>query len=327
MSVAITELQALPWHQETWALLARQIERDRLPNGLLLVGPAGVGKWQLAQRLVASLLCQQLGEGATPCGRCQGCTLRKAGHHPDLVLAQAEEGKAALGVDVVREFNRKMFLTSSHGSGRIGLMPAADSMNTASANALLKTLEEPPAGATLILVANSLANLPATIRSRCQLVPVSIGVPELARQWLREAYPKLNDAALDWYAARPMLAGDAEDEQDARQRWKTALQAVWAGQADPLACAAAVDEADTEAWAAYSHHLLCELMRGQGDAAWQPALVGLNAAGRAAMQRLADSVQAALHLKRSQASKRLMLEMQCMEWSRAGRVIKPQGAT
>lgn len=325
MSVPIAKLQELPWHQGAWAQLARQIERDRLPNGLLLVGPAGVGKQQLAERVVASLLCQDLGTGAAACGSCRGCTLRKAGHHPDLVLAQAEEGKATLGVDVVREFNRKIFLTSSHGQGRLGFMPAADSMNIAAANALLKTLEEPPSGATLILVASSLANLPATIRSRCQLVPVSIGEPDTARAWLQQTQPNLSAAAQDWYAARPMLASRAEDEQDARQRWKTGLQAVWSGHADPLACAAAVEETDAEAWTSYGHHLLRELMRGQVDAAWNPVIGSLNTSGRAAVKRLADSVQAALHLQRTQASKRLMLEMQCMEWARAGRAVRQQG--
>lgn len=325
MSRAIEHLQTLPWQQNTWATLARQLANDRLPNGILLVGPAGVGKAVLAERLVAGLLCEQPAAAAEPCGACNGCTLRKAGHHPDLVLAEPEAGKAILGVDVVREFNRKMFLTSSRGHGRVGWIPAADSMNAAAANALLKTLEEPPQGATLILAAASLAALPATIRSRCQLVPVAIATPDTALTWLREHYPELDDAALGWYQARPMLASSAEAEQGARQSWKTGLQAIWVGRDDPLAGAAAIDEADADAWAAYSHHLLRELLREPGGGNGWPELGALNRQGRAALNRLADSVQAALHLKRSQANRRLLLEVQCMEWARAGRVIRSQG--
>lgn len=326
MSIAINALRNLPWQDGIWAQLAKQISRDRLPNGLLLVGPRGVGKRALAERLVASLMCTNRTEHASPCGQCKGCTLRAAGHHPDLVIAQAEEGKATLAVDVVREFNRKMFLTSSQGAGRIGWLPAADSMNTAAANALLKTLEEPPRGATLVLQASSLAALPATIRSRCQLVPVAIAKPQMALDWLRSEHPELDDAALDWYAARPMLAAEAAAEQGARQDWKQGLQAVWAGRGDPLECAAQIEETDIEAWTAYGHHLLCELLRGDNAEAWPPGHAS-NRDARAALRRLADSVQAALHLGRSQANKRLMIEMQCMEWSRAGRVVRQQGAT
>ena len=330
MSRAIASLQVLPWQQVTWTKLARQISNDRLPNGILLVGPPGVGKAALAERLIASILCENLGVNAEPCGQCKGCTLRSAGHHPDLVLAEPEEGKKTLGVDVVREFNRKMFLTSSHGEGRVGWVPAADSMNTAAANALLKTLEEPPRGATMVLVAASLAALPATIRSRCQLVPVAIGAPATAKQWLQQNHPGLDAAALDWYAARPMLAATAETEQGARHAWRTSLQAVWVGKSEPLACAAAVEDTDADAWAAYTHYLLCDLLRaasGQGGEKPWGAMPALNRAGRGAMQRLADSVQAALHLGRSQANKRLMIEVQCMEWARAGRVVRQQGAT
>lgn len=326
MSAAIDAVQVLPWQADLWVQLARQISRDRLPNGLLLVGPAGVGKRALTERVLASLLCSSRTDDAAPCGQCKGCTLRAAGHHPDLVIAQAEEGKATLAVDVVREFNRKMFLTSSHGSGRIGWLPAADTMNTAAANALLKTLEEPPAGATMILVASSLAALPATIRSRCQLVPVAIAKPQLAIDWLRERYPALDQAAIDWYAARPMLADHAEAEQGARKSWKQGLQAVWAGQRDPLDCAAQIDDNDIEPWTAYGHHLLCDLLRGDNAGEWPQARAD-NRSAREALRRLADSVQAALHLGRSQANKRLMIEMQCMEWSRAGRVVRQQGAT
>ena len=172
-----------PWQQSAWDGLMRRLGEQRLPHALLLGGGAGLGKRRLAGDLATALLCQTA-TGPWPCGQCVGCTLMSAGSHPDFHEIGVEEGSRVIKVDAVRELGRSMGLKSQYGGFRVAIIAPAERMNASAANSLLKTLEEPPAGTVLILVADQPSRLPATVRSRCQRLDVH--APDgraVRRQW------------------------------------------------------------------------------------------------------------------------------------------------
>jgi len=144
--------------------------RGRLGQAYLFVGPAGVGKRMTATELGKALLCESPPRPLAACDRCQACVLVGAGTHPDLFTCRKPDDKLELPVDVVREFTDRLGLKASRRGRKVGILEDADDFNDESANCFLKTLEEPPPGSLLILLATSEeAQLP-TILSRCQVV-------------------------------------------------------------------------------------------------------------------------------------------------------------
>jgi len=174
-------------HQErAVSILRRALRSGRMPHAYLFSGPAGVGKETAARALAARLLCgdEKLPPEADACGRCPSCHLMATDNHPDFHLiyrglhrlhpdpaVRARRG-LFLGVDLVRHFVIEPAGTRpTHGRRRVFLFREAERMNEEAQNALLKTLEEPPGAACLILVTSSAERLLPTIRSRCQHVP------------------------------------------------------------------------------------------------------------------------------------------------------------
>ena len=193
------------WHREAVARWQRWLDRNRLPHAVMLTGPEGLGKGDLAQALAAQALCRQPGEGQA-CGGCRSCELLAAGTHPDTVWIGPEEGSAQIRVDQIRELIHALTLTPRLGSRRVALIAPADAMNENAANALLKTLEEPGAAVLLLLVTARPQGLPATVRSRCQVLPVPLPGADTARTWLQERLPAVSAEDRDLALA---LAGNA----------------------------------------------------------------------------------------------------------------------
>ncbi|WP_297900261.1 DNA polymerase III subunit delta' [Metallibacterium sp.] len=232
------------WHASHWQRLQQALEHQRMPHALLLLGQGGLGKRAFAQRLVARLLCRapQAGEA---CGQCHGCRLRLAETHPDLYrlgLAPNREGKlrSEIVIDQVRAVCEKLTLASQLGGWRVALIDPADALNAAAYNALLKTLEEPPAAALLILLADHPERLPATVRSRCQRVQFQVPVRVEARSWL-DAQGLRGDSALALDAAEgnPGLAAVylREGALPRREAVRSELAQLLAQRADALALA------------------------------------------------------------------------------------------
>jgi len=150
--------------------------RGRLAHAYLFTGPPGVGKRLFAGELAKALLCEgakgRVGEGAKleACDRCSACALVEAGTHPDLETAGRPEGKSELPVEIVRRLARSLDLKPARGHGRIVILDDADDLNEESANCFLKTLEEPPPGALLILIGTDADRQLPTIVSRCQVI-------------------------------------------------------------------------------------------------------------------------------------------------------------
>jgi DNA polymerase-3 subunit delta' len=235
------------WNQPILDSLARRVER--LPHALLIYGPRGVGKLALAERIAQSLLCE--GQGKKPCDSCDACRWFLAGNHPDFrrlepeSLAPVREEEEAparrpkqpsieIKVDQVRELAGFLYVGSHRGRLRVALVHPAEDMNENASNALLKGLEEPPAGAMFILVSHRPAQLLPTIRSRCVAVPVAIPPRQSALEWL--SAQGLKDAerwlayaggaplrALEYAARGEILLGPV-DEREALEPLAEALQ-------------------------------------------------------------------------------------------------------
>lgn len=174
-----------PWLKTQWQGLAERQRNDRLPHALLMCGPAGMGKGNFARLFAQALLCAGPDKDFLPCGTCRSCLLYLAGNHPDLNIVGPEEGKSTISINQIRELTQTLSLTGQYGRYRIAIIEPAEKMNTASANGLLKTLEEPGAQTVIMLIASEPHKLLATIRSRCQQVPIALTDKAAALGWLR----------------------------------------------------------------------------------------------------------------------------------------------
>ena len=144
----------------------------RLSHAYLFLGPGGVGKASTARALAAALNCTQPGADGDACGTCPSCRRMHAGTHPDfLVISPASEGhQAQIKIEQIRELRRLTAYPPLGGGWRVVLIKPAEALsasNDAAANALLKTLEEPPPQHLLVLTARGEADLLPTIVSRC----------------------------------------------------------------------------------------------------------------------------------------------------------------
>ncbi len=155
--------------QATASAVVRSFALGATPHAILLVGPAGVGKSTLAEDLAATLLCGAAPE-ARPCGVCRSCRIFASGNHPDVHRRAPDGPGGQLGIAAIRSLGPDLALLPVEGGARVAILEAAHRMTEDAQNALLKTLEEPPLGVTLVLCADDEERLLPTIRSRCARV-------------------------------------------------------------------------------------------------------------------------------------------------------------
>jgi DNA polymerase-3 subunit delta' len=215
----------LPWQGPAWdALMAR---RTHLPHALLVHGPQFIGKQHLAGLFASGLLCLEPVDGGLPCGQCRACRLMAAQSHPDLrwVVPEADEAAGEesdrpasrtrrpsrdIRIEQVRSLQDWLSVGGHQGGWKIALICPAEAMNTATANALLKTLEEPPPQTLLLLVSHRPALLLPTVRSRCQRLACAPPERAQALAWLREQGLPQAEARLDLVGGVPLQALQAE---------------------------------------------------------------------------------------------------------------------
>ena len=226
------------WLSGEMAALRAAHASGRFPHALLVHEAPGAGGEWLAVWAAQLVLCEKGSAG--PCGACTGCRRAGALQHPDLNWLQPLEDSRQIRIEQVRDLSADLALTSHAGGYKVGVLSPADALNRFAANALLKTLEEPPPRTLLVLVATQPSRLPATILSRCQRVRVPAPTRAEATAWLRAARGAGDwDAALEVLGEAPMLAARADPAELAEVGADTrrTLEALSGGSTDPVAAA------------------------------------------------------------------------------------------
>ena len=151
--------------------LENAIASRRIPHAFMVEGAAGLGKHTLAHYIALAAVCEG---GGLPCGECRGCHLAEVGSHPDISYIGPEDGKKNITVAQIRELRAEAFVKAHMAAHRVFVVESADRMNDQAQNALLKVLEEPPAGVIFILLVSSRTVMLETIVSRCTVLTLSV---------------------------------------------------------------------------------------------------------------------------------------------------------
>ncbi|MFM8413432.1 MAG: ATP-binding protein [Planctomycetota bacterium] len=171
--------QGIEGHDAVAAAFAAAEARGRIAGSYLFMGPPGVGKGAFARNLARSLTCLAPRPGLVACGACASCVQAAAGSHPDIDIVAKPEDRATIPLEsFVGDAEHRMrdglcwriLLKPALGGRKVAIVLDADHLADEAANCLLKTLEEPPPGAVIILVGTGLERQLPTIRSRCQVV-------------------------------------------------------------------------------------------------------------------------------------------------------------
>lgn len=242
--------QLYPWQKAAWQQL--QQLRERLPHAILFHGPEGIGKTVFAEHFAQSLLCQRRTADGHACGECDPCGWFSQYSHPDYRRVrpemleedgggEAEEGAEApetkksgkstkapskeIKIDQIRALSDFMNVSTHRQGMRVILLYPAEALNTAAANALLKTLEEPPPQTMFLLVSNSLDRLLPTILSRCRKFAMTMPPHDDALGWLKQAGVPDADVWLAEQGGAP-LAAQATAQSEVRETMDELLRTL-----------------------------------------------------------------------------------------------------
>jgi DNA polymerase-3 subunit delta' len=253
-----------PWLEQ--AAVAILGEGNRLHHALLIAGPAGCGQRELGLAMAAARLCEQPLASGLACGRCRACHWLAEGNHPDFrwVRPQADQpvdpeagsrtSRSAkpsrdIVIDQIRELASFVELGSHRGGERIVLIDPADALNGPAANALLKTLEEPPATVRFLLASERPERLPATVRSRCRRVPLRPPGPAVVLSWLTQstgARSAQAETALAAAVGAPFAALALLRQADGGEQERIVETLAALPEADPLETAERLSSAEPE---------------------------------------------------------------------------------
>ena len=221
------------------ALLLRYLATGNVPHGLLFFGEEGIGKEKAAVAFVSALFCRNRG-AAGSCGTCRDCRLLSSGSHPNFL--RVTPANQNILIDDIRRLQEELSLKAFSDRPRAVVLAPADRMTIQAANALLKTLEEPPPETHLLLVAHRISRLPPTIVSRCQKVSFALlpaeeveeivgGLPGVVDRHSRE---EVRGAAVCSGGSPGRALEVLEETEGERERWVRLLSSP-----DPAAIASA----------------------------------------------------------------------------------------
>jgi DNA polymerase-3 subunit delta' len=214
---------------DSWRARATQ---GRVPHAVMLLGAPGVGK-----RCAAAWIARQHLGLADPCRLPEYPV--SVPEHADLRWLSPPEDKHAIGIDQIRDLVADLSLTSYEGGGKVAVIEPANAMTANAANSLLKTLEEPPGDALLVLVVDRTGRLPATIFSRCQRINMPVPAESVSLAWLDRLQPTGNwPQALRAAGNAPLGAISAAERLEATEAMSRDFAALSAQQAAPLDVAA-----------------------------------------------------------------------------------------
>ena len=255
-------MRPFAWHR---ALLARLLaDREHMPHALLVHGAAGIGKTAFAHALAAGALCETPRDGLA-CEACASCHWFSQGNHPDFreIVPEAtadEEAQAApedsgkpekakslvIKIDQIRAVADFISLSTHRAGFKVLVIRPAETLQPAAANALLKTLEEPPPRTVIVLVSDRPSRLLATIRSRCRLLALPAPPRAEALAWLEAQGVAQPEVALASAGGAPLLARDLAQPEEAELRRRLLGELARPGGADPLGFAPSVDRLTVE---------------------------------------------------------------------------------
>lgn len=209
-----------PWLNGPYRQLIEGYQEGRAHHAVLLHALPGMGRESLVYALSRRVLCQKP-EGMKSCGECHSCKLMMAGTHPDWYALSPEKGKQTLGVDAIRSVLENLYQRSRQGGAKLVWIENSEQLTEAAANALLKTLEEPPEATYFLLGCHEPMRLLATLRSRC--LHLYLPTPDEAQSvvWLNKRHPASAQAlqtALRLQAGAPLAAEHLLQDDTARQR-------------------------------------------------------------------------------------------------------------
>jgi DNA polymerase-3 subunit delta' len=238
----------VPWLGKEMATLRAACEADRMPHALLIHEAPGAGGEWLANWIAQLVLKTQRAQ------------------HPDWISVRPIDDSRQIRIEQVRELAQELALTSHQGGYKVGVLSPADVLNRFAANALLKTLEEPPRHTVLILVVTQPSRLPATILSRCQRIRVPAPSRDEAVSWLESTRGKADwKAVLDILGEAPMLAAesDASAVVQVGTEVRRGLEEAAAGTSDPVVTAEQWSRAELPLRLRCFENWLTERIRGQ----------------------------------------------------------------
>jgi DNA polymerase III subunit delta' len=244
------------WQAEVWRQL--QARRFALPHALLFRGPKGIGKRHLAKLFGRALVCETPQSSGFPCQTCLACRWTDQGTHPDLrvvepdALSESDEEPAEpkaksaakapstqIRIAQIRELQDWVVMSSHRNGLRVALLAPAEAMNHSTANALLKTLEEPPPRTLIMLIANDASKLLPTIISRCQRIDLALPDRSSASAWLEKQGLAAAPTHLALASGAPL---EALENPARREVGSVLVNALEAHYAEPLQLAAAVKD-------------------------------------------------------------------------------------
>ena len=219
-------------HDRQLSTLRSALTSNRLHHAYFFAGPEGVGKRTTAIALAKAVHCLQLDDDF--CGQCVNCARIADGNHPDVRFVEPLAGKKEISIQQIRELERELNYRSFSGGRKIAVIDPATSMNLASQNALLKTLEEPPQDSLILLIAANAGALLPTVRSRCLRLPFAPLTRREVAGFL-QAKLAMNTGDAEFLAALSMgsigaaVNLDKDELIEKRRNWVDVLSSLKAG--------------------------------------------------------------------------------------------------
>lgn len=172
-------------HEQIVEVFRRAVRSGKTSHSFIFEGIPGCGRRKTALALIQALFCAAVADDA--CGVCPSCRKVAGGNHADIHLVEPLPDKRDISIDQLREIQRELSLRPYEAPRKACIIEPAERMSVNAANSLLKTLEEPPGNAIIILLSENADILLPTIRSRCQLIRFSPLSPENIRLLLENS--------------------------------------------------------------------------------------------------------------------------------------------
>ncbi|MBC7945333.1 MAG: DNA polymerase III subunit delta' [Burkholderiales bacterium] len=240
----------LGWHTAVWQSIVTG--KSRWPHAVVLKGDRGIGKLAFAQELAKGLLCEK-STTLKGCGDCTGCNLMAAANHPDFRFVvpaaashqiddkprdNAKKPSALILIEQIRELIDYVNIRAQRGAGKVIVLYPAESLNINAANALLKSLEEPPPNTYFLLITHGAQKLLPTLLSRCRQIALPAPDREQALAWLVAQGVAQPELSLAQAGDAPLQAAEFDDDYWAHRA--SLLRHLTAGRFDPLGAAEAL---------------------------------------------------------------------------------------